>query len=226
MTRLINQRHGMWLVFICSILLTLACDAVVGFGGSGQATLAPTRPAANPTATPTPLLQGGDASEWIEPPQPDACPDGPANFDLLANHHFWTDTGMGDWVWQAQGSLQVVLDENGVVTNTATQVIPGSQSGQFSSGQNACSFEAPAEVILTVEGACAGGVLSLEIWEDWQMGTYKWVCDDDSFQFELPELGMPPSVHKVAYNLGQAQSYAFEIPFGGGGGSKVYTLVP
>ena len=133
---------------------------------------------------------------------------------------------MGKWVWQAQGSLQVLLDENGVVANTTAQIIPGSQSGQFSSGRNACSFEAPAEVIINVDGACAAGVLSLEIWEDWQMGTYQWTCDDDSFQYELANMMMPPSIHQVQYTLGMKQSNAFEIPFGGGGGTKVYTLIP
>ena len=94
------------------------------------------------------------------------------------------------------------------------------------SGQNHYAFEAPAEVIITVDGSCAEGVLSLEIGEDWKMGTYQWACDDDSFQFELPMLGMPSSVHQVEYTLGNDPFYTFEIPFWGGSGTKVYTLVP
>ena len=38
--------------------------------------------------------------------------------------------------------------------------------------------------------------------KDWQMGTYKWVCDDDSFQFTLPDMMLPPSVLPVMLELG------------------------
>jgi hypothetical protein len=44
----------------------------------------------------------------------------------------------------------------------------------------------------------------------------KWVCNDDSFKFDLPANMMPPGVHKVSYPLGDPASYTFEIPFGGG----------
>ena len=56
------------------------------------------------------------------------------------------------------------------------------------------------------------------------MGTYDWVCDDDAMQFELPDMMMPPAQHKVEFLLGDAQTYRFEIPFGGEQGFKVYTL--
>lgn len=208
-----------------SMLLVLACGI---FGGQGE-NLEETQPAVQPeltsTATPTPAQPVVVETEPSDPPEADACPVGAATYGLQANHHFWTPTEMGDWVWQATGLLQVDLDEQGKVTNTGTQIIPGTQSGQFSSGENSCSFEAPAEVIITITGACAESVLSLEIWEDWQMGTYDWVCDDDSFQFDLPAQMMPPSIHKVTYALGSGETYNFEIPFAGGSGTKTYTLV-
>jgi hypothetical protein len=218
---------GKRLAFISfGVLLILACNAIGGIGETGKITPSADLPGIAPTETPVPLPQGVEETEPVTSPQPGACPQGRASYGLQANHHFWTSTGMGDWVWQAAGSLQFILDEHGRVTNKAAQTIAGSQSGEFSSGNNRCSFEAPAMVNITVDGACTQGRLSLEIWEDWQMGTYQWVCDDDSFQFDLPSPMMPPSIHKVDYVLGNVDSYTFEIPFGGGSGTKVYTLVP
>ena len=225
---------GRWLVVGASLLLVMACS----LSGTGEQT--GTAPAATPSVTPpgarapelasaTPTAtivaqMGGPTTPPDEPPQA-ACPEGPEEFGLQANHHFWTSTGMGDWVWKAAGYLQVKLDASGKVMETGPQIIPGSQSGKFSSGKTSCSFEAPAEVIINLDGGCTEGVVSLEIWEDWQMGTYQWVCDDDAVQFSLPDNMMPPSVHKVRYPLGDPGSYTFEIPFGGGSGTRTYTLV-
>ena len=89
--------------------------------------------------------------------------------------------------------MSVVLDENGQVVDNTPQIIPGSQSGEFTTEGTHCVFEAPAEVFVNVYGSCSEGVLSLEISEDWQMGTYDWVCDDDAMQFELPDMMMPPA---------------------------------
>jgi hypothetical protein len=208
------------------MLLVLAC----GLLGSGGENVNETPPASQPeltlTATPTSLPPVMVETQPPIPPETDACPDSPVTFGLQADHDFMTPTDMGDWVWQASGLLQVDLNAQGKVTNTGPQIIPGSQSGQFSSGENSCSFEAPAEVVITITGSCAQSVLSLEIWEDWQMGTYDWVCDDDSFQFDLPAQMMPPSIHKVAYTLSDVGTYTFELPFGGGSGSKTFTLLP
>ena len=133
---------------------------------------------------------------------------------------------MGDWVWQATGTLQVVLDGEGEVTNTTPQLIPGSQFGAFTADDNTCSFEAPAEVNISITGSCSESILSLNIWEDWAMGTYDWVCDDDTFSFDLPPMQMPPAQHNIDFILGVDGTYTFEIPFGGGQGTKTYTLQP
>jgi hypothetical protein len=228
-------RAGRWLVMATSLLLVVACS----LSGAGEQNGAASEPApsrtppggqvpalatATPTATAIPAM-GQSTLPPDEPPQA-ACPEGPAEFGLQANHHFWTPTAMGDWVWQAAGYLQVRLDADGKVVGAGPQTISGSQSGSFSSGRSSCSFEAPAEVIITLDGECAQGVVSLEIWEDWQMGTYQWTCDDDAFQFSLPNIMLPPAVHKVSYPLGNPAAYTFEIPFGGGSGTKTFTLVP
>jgi hypothetical protein len=215
------------ILIVVGVLLIMACNAVGGSVESINPTPTTVPPEATATAAPTVIPQGIVETEPPEPPEPGGvCPDGPATYGLQASHNFWTPTGMGDWTWQASGFLQVALDAQGRVTNTGPQTITGSQSGAFSDGENSCSFEAPAEVIITIDGGCAQGVINLEIWEDWQMGTYKWACDEDSFQFDLPSQMMPPSIHKVEYQLGNPASYSFEIPFGGGNGSKTYTLVP
>ncbi len=213
----------LWGIIGC-VILVLSCSLFEG--GDGEPGPGENQPDQIPTATPTPVLQGEAEPEPDPPPIPDACPDGPASFGLRADHNFWTPTGMGDWVWQASGLLSVHLDDNGQVTNTSSQIIPGSQSGAFSEGTTSCSFEAPAEVIITLAGSCEESVLTLEIWEDWQMGTYDWVCDDNSFSFELPNMGMPPAQHKAAFNFGTGGTYSFEIPFGGGNGTKTFTLLP
>jgi hypothetical protein len=161
-----------------------------------------------------------------EPPEPQACPDGAATFGLQADHHFWTPTGMGDWVWEASGYLQVVLDADGQVADNSAQIIPGSQSGEFTTESTHCVFTAPAEVTVNVHGSCVDGVLDLQIWEGWQMGTYDWVCDEDAIQFDLPEDMMPPAIHPVQFRLGSPAAYTFEVPFGGGEGVKTYTLLP
>ena len=223
----IRNRIGRQLALIgIGVLLILACNAVGGTGVRTEDTPTPIAPEVTATNTPTALPQGIIETEPPLPPLPAACPDGPATYGLQAKHDFWTPTGRGDWTWQASGYLQVTLDGQGHVTNTGPQTITGSQSGAFSSAENSCSFEAPAEVVITIDGSCSQGVISLEIWEDWQMGTYQWVCDDDSFQFELPNIMMPPSIHKVEYQLGNMDSYTFEVPFAGGSGTKTYTLVP
>lgn len=213
------------LLLAAVMLLILACSL---FAGGTQTQENPTEelPELTATRTPSPVPQGEPPTEALPTPEGDACPQEATTYGLQANHHFWTSTGMGDWVWQASGGVLVSLDESGVVTNTGPQTIMGTQSGTFSRGDNTCSFEAPAEVFITVQGSCSQSVLSLEIWEDWQMGTYKWTCDDDAFQFELPDQMMPPSRHKVEYDLTSMGSYSYEIPFGGGSGTKVYTLVP
>ena len=219
-----------WLVVGMSLLLVMACS----LGGVGEQIGAgpePTSTAATPvmaTATTTPTAIVPVDMPTVPPDEPPraACPDGPAEYGLQANHHFWTPSGLGDWVWEAAGYLQVKLDASGKVVETGPQIISGSQSGAFSSGKSSCSFEAPAKVIITIGGECSEGVVSLEIWEDWQMGTYEWVCDDDAFKFSLPDNMMPPSIHKVSYPLDNPASYTFEIPFGGGSGTKTYTLVP
>jgi hypothetical protein len=229
------SRVGRWLVVGTGLLLVMACS-LSGVGEQIGAATGPTPSVTAPggqlpglaTPTPTPAVipqMGNPTLPPDEPPQA-ACPQGPAEFGLRANHHFRTPSGVGDWVWEASGYLQVKLDAGGKVTETGPQTIPGSQSGSFSSGKSSCSFEAPAEVIITIDGGCAEGVVSLEIWEDWQMGEYQWTCDDDSFQFSLPPSMMPPSVHQVSYPLGDPAAYTFEIPFGGGSGTKTYTLVP
>lgn len=214
------------LLISAAILLILACSLFGGGGAPAQEDTPGDLPEVGATRTSRPVPQGEPATEAPPTSEVGACPQDATTFGLQANHHFWTSTGMGDWVWQASGGLQVSLDESGVVSNTGPQTILGMQSGTFSRGDNACSFEAPAEVFITIQGSCAQSVLSLEIWEDWQMGTYDWTCDDESFQFELPDQMMPPSAHKVEYDLTGMGSYSYEVPFGGGSGTKMYTLVP
>jgi len=227
MNFIVNRTDKQLILIVVGVLLILACNAVGGAVESVQATPTTVPPESTATPTPTIIPQGIVETEPPHPPEPQgACPDGATTYGLQANHNFWTPTGMGDWTWQASGYLQVGLDAQGRVTNTGPQSIAGSQSGAFTDGENSCSFEAPAEVIITIDGGCEQGSISLEIWEDWQMGTYQWVCDEDSFQFDLPSMMMPPSVHKVEYLLADPGSYSFEVPFGGGSGSKIYTLVP
>ena len=227
MNFIVHRTDRQLILIVVGVLLILACNAVGGTVETVKATPTTVPPEATATATPTVIPQGIVETEPPQPPEPEGvCPDEATTYGLQANHNFWTPTGMGDWTWQASGYLQVALDAQGRVTNTGPQSITGSQSGAFSDGKNSCSFEAPAEVIITIDGACEQGLVSLEIWEDWQMGTYQWVCDEDSFQFDLPTMMMPPSVHKVEYLLGDPGTYSFELPFGGGSGSKIYTLVP
>ncbi len=218
-----NYFSTRWILLIGSVILIFSCSLFEGSedGGRSPGDL----PDPSPTPTPTPIISGDPGPDEEPPPLGDACPEGAANFGLQANHNFWTPTGMGDWVWQAAGLLSVALDDQGAVSNTGPQIIPGSQSGAFSQGSTSCSFEAPAEVFITISGVCSESVLRLEICEDWQMGTYDWVCDDDAFSFDLPDMGMPPAQHQVEYDLRTPETYTFEIPFGGGDGTKTYSLI-
>lgn len=121
--------------------------------------------------TETPILQDVKVPDPLEHPQAGDCPDGDATYGLIANHHFWTPTGFGDWVWQAFGHVTVSLNEDGQIMENTAQIIPGSQSREFITEGTHCVFEAPAEVFVKVYGSCVKGVQSLEISEDWQMGT-------------------------------------------------------
>ncbi len=207
---------------LCLLPALLACSA------SAQ-TETPTQtnppPGAGVTPTPTPTPVAGGAPVENVPPTPDRCPTDTTTFELAAAHTFWTDTGMGKWNWEAFGSIPVIVTKGGAVDTASQGIVPGRQFGTFSSVRNSCTFEAPAEVHTSVSGVCASGVLKLEITEDWQMGTYDWQCDDKSFQAQVPPLGV--AVHPdVNFPLQGEGSYTFEIPWGGGGGTKMYTLYP
>lgn len=180
---------------------------------------------ATQTATPTPTPGAAIAPEQTEPPITDLCPTDTTTFELAASHTFWTETGMGKWNWEAFGAIPVVVTAGGAVGEGSQGIIMGQQFGTFSSGRNTCSFEAPAEVHISAGGTCQNSVLTLEITEDWQMGTYEWTCDDDSFQAEVPPMGA--AVHPgLVFPLTLEGYPSVELDWGGGGGTKMYTLYP
>jgi len=177
---------------------------------------------ATPTPTPTPA-----AIEPVqtEPPSSDLCPSETTTFELAAAHAFWTETGMGKWNWEAYGSIPVVVMANGMVGEGSQGIIPGQQFGTFTSVRNTCTFTAPAEVHISASGTCQDSLLTLKVTEEWLMGTYEWVCDDDSFQAQVPPLGA--AVHPdLEFPLEPGSYPSVDVYWGGGGGSKTYTLYP
>jgi hypothetical protein len=144
----------------------------------------------------------------------------------MAVHDFWTNTGFGEWHWEASGGVLIFVDGPDLVGDEAGSVFPGIQYGEFSSGDDHCTFEAPAEVNAAVTGSCDNGVLTLEVTEDWQMGTYVWQCDGDApVQFDLPPMGSS-SHPNLKFTLIEGGSETVEIPWGGGSGTKSWTLMP
>lgn len=207
-----------------SILLSILLLALAGCASPAPVaspTQSPTELPLVPTPTRTP--GAGGAPSLTEQPRVDACPTETTTFELAAAHDFWTETGFGDWHWQANGSVPVIVQPDGSVASGSSGVFPGLQFGTFSSGENACAFEAPAEVQLSLSGVCANGVLKLEASETWTMGTYDWTCDDDSFQAQVPPL--PAAVHPdLNFPLQAEGAYTVDVPWLGGNGSKTYTL--
>jgi hypothetical protein len=204
------------------LLALLACSPPAAT--ETPADLNPASPATK-TATPTPTPAAAGAPEQTEPPETDLCPTDTTTFELAASHVFWTETGMGKWNWEAFGSIPVIVTASGAVGEGSQGIAMGQQFGTFSSGRNTCTFTAPAEVQISASGVCQDSVLTLEITENWQMGTYDWTCDDDIFQAQVPPMGA--AVHPgVTFSLQDVGSYTFEIPWGGGGGTKTYTLYP
>ena len=152
------------------------------------------------------------------------CPSEDTTFDLRADHHFWTDTGMGDWTWEASGTVVIVVDASGKVAGFPESAYPGRQYGEFVAEGSACSFEAPAVIYTSITGTCSKGVLTLELFEDWQMGTYTWVCDEDTIQFEIPPMGSAKHSN-LKFQLTESGNYETSIQWGGGSGTKSWRLM-
>lgn len=179
-------------------------------------------PLETPTATATPPLPAGNDEPIVEPPSTN-CPEETTVFPLQAMHNFWVNTPYGKWQWEANGTLPLIVDETGNAFNQAGIFVTGSQFGNFQSGENSCSFTAPASVAVSISGVCIDGLLILDISEDWQMGTYEWQCDEDAFQFEVPPMGS--ATHSdLEFPLAQSGSVLVEIPFAGGEGTKSWQL--
>lgn len=105
-----------------------------------------------------------------------------------------------------------------------TSAYPGSQNGEFAAEGSACTFEAPSDIYTSVSGTCSNGVLTLEIFEDWQMGTYTWVCDEDTIQFEIPPMGSAKHSN-IEFHLTESGFNETSIQWGGGSGTKSWTLM-
>jgi hypothetical protein len=193
-----------------------------------DSTLTPTSPASptslpeTPTATASLPPPAADAEPTLAPPESN-CPDEPTVFPLQAIHHFWVNTPYGKWQWEANGTLPLIVDETGNVSSEPGEFITGRQFGTFQSGDNSCTFTAPASVIATVSGVCIDSLVTLDITEDWQMGTYTWQCDDDAFQFTIPPMGSA-NHPDLEFPL-EESGFVVEIPFGGGGGTKSWQLI-
>ncbi len=217
------------------ILLLLACNLggalqESGTDGGGETEVPQSSGGASGDGpgvpTPAPTMENEEDPEGagdIDPSEPLTCPAEVTTYELYASHDFWTETGLGKWQWEAFGT--VLLDINGpeLVGGQAEGILEGRQFGSFTDGENSCQFEAPAQIHVTVFGSCQGGLLTLEITEDWQMGKYTWVCDEDLIEFNLPSMG--PSNHPgIVFSLAELGSDKFEVPWGGGGGTKAWSL--
>ena len=56
------------------------------------------------------------------------------------------------------------------------------------------------------------------------MGTYAWTCDDDGAVFNLPPMGGPSNHPNIVFSLAELGYDKFEVPWGGGGGAKAWSL--
>lgn len=221
-----NNKKIVTIIVLAGILLTIPACSPEGAQEEGGDTIVETE--VSPTEDPEPTEQtGGEAGEeeGLEARKDQiTCPSEDTTFELYANHHFWTDTGMGDWTWEAAGTVVIVVDASGKVAGHPESAYPGSQYGEFASESTACEFEAPAEIYTSVSGTCRDGVLTLEIFEDWQMGTYTWVCDEDTIQFEIPPMGSAKHSN-LKFQLTESGSDETSIQWGGGSGTKSWTLM-
>lgn len=220
-TRLLFDKKFCSVAFIVGVTcLLIACSSRDVPSSSSTEGLA-TEPSDWGQATSTPTaVSGFDHGEDAA-----SCPNQQTAYELFADHDFWTDTGFGEWHWEANGAVPLVVEADQSVSENSSGIIMGRQYGAFSSDSNACQFEAPAEINVIVSGICLDGVLFVEITETWMMGTYQWTCDDDSFQYDIPL--MEPILHpNLEFPLADQTSYSLEIPWGGGSGSEVWTLSP
>ncbi len=238
------------IAFFTVILLLLACtlggalqssgpddagpdgsdETEVPGGGGGEGDLPPDDPPEPPDEDePAEPEEEGDT----DPSDPLVCPVEVTTYELTASHAFWTDTGMGLWNWEASGGGVILYIEGPeIVGGPAEGTFTGRQYGAFADGENQCSFEAPATIQVSVFGTCQDGVVTLNITEDWQMGTYTWICpneDDepDIAMFNLPSFGSSVHPDLVFKFFGDDHiADTVEIPwFGEGGGTKSWTLV-
>lgn len=226
-----RKQLTLWLGSLCVFLL--ACNLLAP--GSSESTpiptntpepIEPTMPAA-PTAT-VDMGVNDDSQEEEAGKQKSSntsCPQDALGF-LMINHDFQVNTGFGPWQWEAAGRQDLYFDETGQVSVDASQSVPGMISGELASEKNRCIFEAAAEVFVSVEGSCKGGVVTLTIWENWVTGEYEWTCDDEAFTFELPP--SEPARHpNVIFRLeDDLTPVTASFPWGGGTGAKTWTLYP
>jgi hypothetical protein len=222
-----TDKRIMGMILLAGLLLTLSACSMEG----GEQVVIDTVPETEvpPTDTPEPTEPAGSLTEDLEGgagtrTELMSCPKVDTNFELFANHYFWTDTGMGDWVWEASGSVAIVVEASGKVAGDPISAYSGSQHGEFVTESTACKFEAPAEIYTSVSGTCSNGVLTLEIFEDWQMGTYTWVCDEDTIQFEIPPVGSAKHSN-LKFQLTESGQSETSIPWGGGDGTKSWTIM-
>jgi hypothetical protein len=222
-----NKKKILTIIVLAGLFLTVAACSPDVAEDEGSDTIVETE--VSPTEVPEPTDQtGGEPEQEVEGLEASkdqiACPSEDTNFELYASHDFWTDTGMGDWIWEAAGTVVIVVDASGNVAGFPTSAYPGRQYGEFVSEGSACTFEAPAEIYTSVSGTCSNGVLTLELFEDWQMGTYTWVCDEDTIQFEIPPMGSAQHSN-LEFTLTESGNFERSIQWGGGSGSKSWTLM-
>ncbi|MFP3854529.1 MAG: hypothetical protein ACLFWD_09580 [Anaerolineales bacterium] len=180
---------------------------------------------------------GDQSSDQAQPALGDSsmadfrCPDSPEPYALWFKHAVKYDTpGFGTWDIVSSGMILLSVAE-GLTDGTVHMpfspgqvVVNGTASGNFGRGDKTCSFEAPMEVIVNIDGICDRGVVHLNIVENWgDIDTSISCCsgeDCDTGPFQW----MLPVVQYEDVQFTAANGYQVSKPFGGGGGTLNWSL--
>jgi hypothetical protein len=129
-----------------------------------------------------------------------------------------------------QGGIAIIADCNAAETDCAMRTVaPQTLGYEYMGVVGVCSVEATGNVIVSAEGFCSDGIVSLTITEDWQSGQGTMTCDDTAMPFPVPGYTAthsgPDGQGEEFLITSDANGFTLMREFQGGEGYHSWTLV-
>jgi hypothetical protein len=232
-------RFPRWVVYVLAlcILTSPACGPLAG-GATPTATTPPlttTRPAIEPTASPTPMPAIAPLGVTGSPADMDlaACPPPGSTMLLKFSANISVEYGEAkiDHVLQDGLLNLLVTGSEGAshIESVEGSPIPYEMTGSMGD----CGFSGKGEMVPSASGYCQSGVVYLTILEDWGPYEGQMTCDDEVVPFNIPAMGTMR--HTGADGQGEVfpldrgfssegAGYTSIRPFAAGSGEHIWTL--